>query len=374
MADNLVTLVMQYLTPDLIGRIASALGLDPNNTSTAIGASVPALLAGICGVATQTGGAQKLLDSASQQTGTLDKFAGMIGGDKAGLIDKGSQMLSSLFSSQQQTALAGAVGKFSGVNAGAGSSLLGVLAPVIMGTIARQPAARSGDTTALGSLLASQKDNIAKALPPGFGNLLSGTGLLEKFGGGLAGTAAAAAGQTTHAASSTAYAINTAGQRAAGAATSSGIPSWLYWLLGAIAAALVAWFLVGNFLVGNRTQPVAEQSRDATQSMVVDGVNIRTQLGDSLAGLRTTLQGVTDADSARAALPKLQGVVTQFDNVAGLVRRLSPDQRKIAAGLVSTLMPTLNQLFDKVLALPGVSVVLKPTIDAVKASLATITE
>lgn len=371
MATNLISLIMEYLTPELIGRIASALGLDRNNASTAIGASVPALLAGICGAATQPGGAQKLLNSARQQTGTLDKFSSMIGGDKAGLIDKGSQMLSSLFSSQQQTALAGAVGKFSGLNTGTGSSLLGMLAPVIMGTIAGQPAARGGDASALGSLLAFQKDNIAKSMPPGFSNLLSGTGLLEKFG--MAGTATAAAGEATRAASSTARAVSTAGQRAAGAAT-SGIPTWLYWLVGAIAAALVAWFLVGNFLLGNRTQPVAEQSSDATQSMVVDGVNIRTQLGDSLAGLRTTLQGVTDADSARAALPKLQEVVNQFDNVAGLVRRLSPDQRKIAAGLVSTLMPTLNQLFDKVLALPGVSVVLKPTIDAVKASLATITE
>ena len=99
MATNLISLIMDYLTPELIGRIASALGLDRNNASAAIGASVPALLAGLCGAATQPGGAQKLLDSARQQTGALDKFSSMIGGDNAGLIDKGSQMLSSLFSS-----------------------------------------------------------------------------------------------------------------------------------------------------------------------------------------------------------------------------------------------------------------------------------
>jgi hypothetical protein len=68
MATNLVTLVTQYLSPDLVGRIAAALGLDRNNASTAINASVPALLAGICGIATQKGGAQRLLDSARQQT------------------------------------------------------------------------------------------------------------------------------------------------------------------------------------------------------------------------------------------------------------------------------------------------------------------
>jgi hypothetical protein len=367
MADNLVTLVMQFLTPEMIGRIATALGLDRSNVNTAIGASVPALLASVCGAATQPGGAQKLLDSARQQTGTLDKFASMIGGDKASLIDKGSQMLSSLLGSQQQTALSGAVAKFSGLSAGNGGSLLGMLAPVIMGIIAGQPAVRSGDASALGSLLASQKDNIATALPPGFSNLLSGTGLLEKFG--LAGAATAAAGQATRAASSTAHAVSNAGQRAAGAAT-SGIPSWLYGLLAAVVVALlVVWYLVGN-----RTQQVAEQGVNPAQSLVVDGVNVGTQLSDGLTALRTTLQGITDTDSAQAALPKLQVAATQFDKIGSLVRRMSPDQRKIAVGLVGTLMPMLNQLFDKVLALPGVSVVLKPTIDALKASLATITE
>jgi Bacterial protein of unknown function (DUF937) len=71
MATNLVALAMQYLTPDLIGRIATALGLNPTNAQTAIGAAVPALLAGFSGVAAQSGGAQKLVDAAKQQTGTL---------------------------------------------------------------------------------------------------------------------------------------------------------------------------------------------------------------------------------------------------------------------------------------------------------------
>ena len=37
---------------------------------------------------------------------------------------------------------------------------------------------------------------------------------------------------------------------------------------------------------------------------------------------------------------------------------------------MNPVMPTLNQLFDKVLAIPGVAEVLKPTIDALKAKLA----
>ena len=365
MAENLVTLVMQYLNPDMIKRIAAALGIDTSSASAAVSASVPALLAGIGGVATQTGGAQKLLDTAREQSGTLDKFSTMVGGDKAALIDKGSQMLSSLVGSQQQSALAGAVAKFSGLTTATGSSLLGMLAPVVMGVIGRQPAAYGSNSGALGNLLASQNDNIAEALPSGFSRLLSGTGLLDRVGG-LAGTATAAAGQATRAATAS---VSSGAQRTASAAT-AGVGRWLYLLIAAVVVAVVAWFVFDN---RTRTVPKpVEQGVTQTPELVVDGVNVRTQLGDNLASLQTSLQGVTDAASAQAALPKLQGVAAEFDKIAGLVSRLSPDQRKIAAGLVSPMLPTLNQLFDKLLAMPEVSATLKPTIDALRASLTTI--
>jgi len=63
----------------------------------------------------------------------------------------------------------------------------------------------------------------------------------------------------------------------------------------------------------------------------------------------------------------------QIDKVDGLVGQLSAEQRKALAGLVNPLMPSLNQLFDKVLAIPGVSEVLKPTIEALRAKLAVLT-
>jgi hypothetical protein len=60
MATNLVSLVMQFLTPDMVGRIAAALGFDRNKILSAISGAVPALLAAYNDVATQPGGAQKL--------------------------------------------------------------------------------------------------------------------------------------------------------------------------------------------------------------------------------------------------------------------------------------------------------------------------
>src|SRR5215831_13025584 len=83
-------------------------------------------------------------------------------------------------------------------------------------------------------------------------------------------------------------------------------------------------------------------------------------LSDGISGLTIPARtfrcsGITDAASAQAALPKLREVTTQIDKVDGLLAQLSPEQRKVLAGIVNPLMPSLNQLFDKVLAIPGVA-------------------
>src|SRR5262249_60917719 len=110
------------------------------NTQTAIGAAIPGLLAGISGVATQPGGAQKVADAARQQTGLLGNFASMLGtGAQTSLVERGSQMLASLLGGRDQTALAGAVGKYAGLGQNASGSLLGMLAPVVMATIPHHP-------------------------------------------------------------------------------------------------------------------------------------------------------------------------------------------------------------------------------------------
>jgi hypothetical protein len=276
-------------------------------------------------------------------------------------------MLSSLLGSRDQNALAGTISSFAGVGQGATGSLLGMLAPVVMGTIAKQ----QGMTTALdpgriAGLLASQKDNIAAALPSGLSNLLRGTGLLDSLGGATR-TATAAGNEAAWASASAARAVGDTGRRAAGAAASAS-NNWLYWL---IPTAVIAALLVYYF--AKPTEQVAQQQGTTIgQSTMVSALDINKQVTDNLTSLRTTLGGITDAASAQAALPKLREVAAQIDKVDGLSRQLSAEQRKSLAGLVNPVMPTLNQLFDKVLAIPGVSDELKPAVDALKAKLAVL--
>ena len=342
----------------MIGRIASALGFDRTITQKAIIAAIPAILAAFSKVATQPSGAQRLADVAKQQSSALDSFANVLGkGGQSSFIDQGSQLLSSLLGGRDQNALAQAVGKFAGLGQDGAGSLLGMLAPVVMGTIGQQrQEGRSLDASGITSLLASQKDNIAASLPAGFSNLLSGTGLLDALGG-AARSATVAGNEAARAAGSNARAVADSGQRAASAAAARS-RNWLYWLIPIVAiAALLAYLF----------------ARPGEQSLLIGGLDIGKQVTDSVNSLRTTLNGVTDAASAQAALPKLREVTAQIDKVDGMIGQLSPEQRRLLAGLVNPVMPTLNQLFDKVLAIPGVAELLQPAIDALKVKLAALT-
>jgi hypothetical protein len=367
MATNLVSYMMQFLTPDMIGRIAGALGLNRNDAQSGVTAVVPALLAAFSGLADKPGGAQSLVNTVKQQSGVLDNFASMIGGNNlSSFIERGSSLLTSLLGSHDQSALTGAVARFAGLGQNKASSLLGMLAPVVMGLIGRQIGTRGVDIGSLTSLLASQKEQIAQALPNGLGELLDRTGLSSGLESARRATTAAAPGQFTQ------YTPPPRERERADRDATFGIPNWAYWALPLLALSGLLWYLLGrpaqHEQVAQEPAPPVQQSQ--SQSVTVGGVDIKNTIGDSLTDLRTSLQGITDVASARAALPKLEAARTQIDKVSNLVGQLTPDQRKVVAAVIAPAMPAINRLTDKVLEIPGVGDVLRPTIDPVKTKLA----
>jgi hypothetical protein len=54
---------------------------------------------------------------------------------------------------------------------------------------------------------------------------------------------------------------------------------------------------------------------------MVGGVDVSKQLTDSIANLRSTLGGVTDAASAEAALPKLRDILSALSELIESVQR-----------------------------------------------------
>jgi hypothetical protein len=385
MATNLIALITQFLTPDMIARIASGLGLDRSLAQKGIGAAIPALLAGLAGAASRPDGARQLSNVLAQQApGALDNLRNAIGGSaQSGLVDSGWNLWSTLLGGGTMNALAAAVGKFAGIGDGASKSLLGVLGPAVMGVLGQEQRIAGLDASGLAALLASQKGQIAAAIPSGLANQLSGVGLLDAVNEGARSSAAAASAAVNRIGSASDRTVARASQAAA-AARGNTIPQWPFWLVALAVLAGLAWYFLrshGGDEVAEQTRAtatrLAEQSRAttglATPNLTVGGVDLAKQVNESVGTLSAALTGITDVASARAALPKIQEATAEFDKVNALAAQLPPDGRKTLAGLIAAATPTIYQLCDKVVAMPGVGGIAKPAIDDLRTRLDTLT-
>jgi hypothetical protein len=376
MATNLVSSVMQLLTPDVVAKIARTLGIDPDVAQKAVSAAVPAILASFAGLAAKPAGAQKLSDTLEQQRpNMLSQITGAIGGpDQKAIADTGSSLLSTLLGGGGLNGLVSAMSSFAGVNQSASKSMLGLLAPVVLGTLGQQQAGGGLDASGVANLLASQKDQIAAAMPSSLAGILGARGMLDAVDDGLrrgAGTATAAAGRMAGTMSDTATG---AGQAAYAAARRPLTASWPYWLLAVAVLAGLGWYFLGG-----REQQIAEQTRGlmnkvpgeiATKMAAApNAAELTADLTSSVDSARTTLQGITDPATARAALPKLQQATDRLQKINDLAAQLPPNSRKQLASVVGASMPALNSLCDRALSNPQIAELAKPTIDALRTKL-----
>ena len=191
MAANLTSVVMQFLTPDIIEKIASFLGLDRAAAQKAAGGAVPALLAGLSELVATPAGANQLSRLVSQQQGGMPADLLRNVGPQ-GLAETGANMLSGLFGGRTMDAMSQAVGKYAGTGEGGGKSLLGILAPIVLGALGEQQRSAGLDANGLASVLRSQKDQITAAIPPGLADKLGAAGLIDRAEEGLRGGASAA--------------------------------------------------------------------------------------------------------------------------------------------------------------------------------------
>lgn len=378
MATNLVSVVMQFLTPDMIAKIASVLGLDRNVTQKAIAGAVPALLASLADVATTPNGARQLTNTLTQQSGSLEDLKNLTGGPGLNsLAETGSNMLSALFGGGTVDAMAQTIGKFVGIGEGTTKSMLGMLGPMVLGALGQQQRSAGLDASGLASLLTSQKDQIAAAIPSGLAAQLSAAGLIDGTIEHLRSGAAAASAAGARAAGASERTISRAGQAASAAARRTAVPQWPYWLVAAVILGGLAWFAFGRQgedTVAQVTPPSTTRTETGTvgkapTDLTVGGMNLANQINSSVGSIRTVLPGITDAASAEAALPKLKEATAQLNEVSSRTTQLSPEGKSVLIKLVVTATPMINQMCDKVLATPGAGDVAKPAIDELRSKL-----
>lgn len=448
MSFNLVDLVKNQISGQVLGQISNAVGENTDATKSVIDSAVPALLGGLMDKASSDEGASALFDTIKNQDDSiLDNLSGVIASKSGGsLVESGSDALSSLFGGSAVSGLLGAVSGASGASADSTSKIMGMVAPMAMSTVKRFMAGGGEmDKAGLASMLMSQKDNIAGAMPSGLADQLGSSGLFSNVsnligggavaaaGAGLAGAAGSAfdkagasvadaadtvggavdkagdmagdavdgvTGAVSGAADSVTGAVSNAADGAANLASSAtdavsdaagsakdaaasavdslgdaaeGSGSWIKKLIP-IAVLAAAAFLALKFFGGNTEAPdvSGEAPAAAATSMMAGGGDVTEQLKGMFSSAQTSLGSITDVESAKEALPKLEDFSGKLDGITAMADKLPDAAKPMFNTVVQGGMGQLTPMLDKVMAIPGVGAVLGGVIEPLKEKLAAL--
>ena len=231
MATNLVDLLSRTVSPDLAGALGRAVGASESSVTSAAGALVPTLLAGLAQKASGSGGAGNLfgmLTGANVDSNIGSTIGNLLrSGETSTLGQVGSTLLNSLFGSERTASLGTELGAVSGMSGASAKNLLMMLAPLLFGTLKKFISGSNLDAGGVASLLRGQAGFLEGKL---------NAGLTQALG---LGTPAALLSGLGHGAAAAAAPVTAAAQGVATTASSSGIGRWLPWLIGGAVALVV---------------------------------------------------------------------------------------------------------------------------------------
>jgi len=176
--------------------LSGALGESSADTKSALGAAIPALMGQVANKAQSEDGANQLMDMIGDNDGSQD-FSSMLS-NKDALLKNGSGMLSGLMGNQS-SGFSGMLSKFTGMGGSKMTSLLGMVAPLIMGTLGKAKSTMGLNASGLSSLLSEQSESFQSAMPSGLADKMGSFGL-GSLAGGVKGAAGSIGGAVSGAA------------------------------------------------------------------------------------------------------------------------------------------------------------------------------
>jgi gas vesicle protein len=406
MSFNIMDLVKDQLSDKVMGSIGGLIGGNDEQASSAVGAAVPGLLSSFLHKGSTHEGATALFDTIKNQDDSLlDNMGDMLGGDKQhSMVESGSHALSSVLGGDALGGLSDAVSGASGISKGGAASMMGMLAPMLFGTIKKSLMGGSEGFSAgsLMNMLNGQKDNIQAAMPSDFADKLNFTGLdhvADKVQEHTHGKVEdvkehiqehiheKAEHVQEHVKTNIHESVSEAKEsvqehihevkdniheHAQEHTQKSG--SMFGKLLPLLLLAGLGYFAFTKFLGGGEattTEPVTEPTPVHTEQAAPE-VNVEelgTNLTGSIGSLMSGFGGIKDVESAKAALPDLESATNDFGKYSAILDKLPEGAKSTVLGLVGSKVGDLKGMLEKVTAIPGVGAIIKPIADTLLSKL-----
>lgn len=178
MAGSIIENLMSTLGPQVVGPIASRLGVSTDAVQSGLQSSSAALLSGIASKADQPGFLSQifnLIKSPANGPGALSDAVSNISSGTAGpLSDLGSKFTSTVLG-PSQGAVTDAIGRVSGLGDKAGA-MMGMAGPLVLGFLGQHVRDNGLNAADLGNTLKGEASKLRGLLPAGLGSVLSGAG------------------------------------------------------------------------------------------------------------------------------------------------------------------------------------------------------
>ncbi|RNC71323.1 MAG: DUF937 domain-containing protein [Desulfuromonadales bacterium] len=220
MATNIIEQLTREFSGDMIGKIGQALGEGAPMVQKALPAALSALVGAVAAKGASTSGASQILDLVGSSGFGAHTISGMsaslAGGDATkNLMERGNSLVGSLLG-DKAGGITDWLASLSGMGKSSSLSLLGLLAPLVMGMIGKRVKEDNLNAAGLMGLLSGQAPFLQNAAPAGL------AGLLGLSGFSSLGSGAAAVTQS---------------------ALFTGPFSKIFWILAGIAVTLILYYL-----------------------------------------------------------------------------------------------------------------------------------
>lgn len=269
MSNNLLELLKEYLSGDVILNLSTLIGESSKNTESAIHTALPSLLAALTAQNADTkkiANLYNVLKEGNYDGGVLSNLGALSrGGDESDkLVSEGGKLVASLFGDKASN-IADLVTSASGISKASTNALLGFITPIILGLVGKRLRIEKNENTdGLAALLLSQNGYLENAIP------------------------APASDNNTKAAASDATNTFSDFDKAANSLDSDDLPSYIAKKTAPITETLGS--------VGETIEDIAENTLLAAKNMAAEFGDTAAELGSQIAEeSKEIAQNVTEA-------------------------------------------------------------------------------
>jgi len=352
----------------MVGQIAGMIGARPDTTEKALGAAVPGILSGMIGLAGTKQGADTLIALIEKKgSGGFENLSKLMDSDPKSAARTGADMLSSIFGGGRVGVMASKLKDYADLPEATSGSMLGTAGSVILSALSAAGTTQNGGAGGALNLLRSQKDEIQGLIPHDFAKSLQSAGFIDD----LLTETKPVADSVRVATTPVAEPVRQATKVVESVAPLAMKNPWLWPVVGGLVVLGIFWALFGRVAeeVADKT---TVSTAGASQALTVEGVDLGTGVSSALDGISVALGSVKDVATAQAAVPQLQDYVGKLSGFGPLVNKLPEASRDHLKTMIDAALPTLHSTVDTVLADSSIAAVLKPVIDPILTSLASL--